>query len=161
MKIHVVWKPHQNQCLSHFMSKHMQKRICFEIWRLNDHKPCNALQLVYFFSTLTSFIISVTIVATTQLEPSRKQAHATNLCTRASAASERSGMSASRVALHLLVRRLSHPAVPSSPLYLRVGYCQYTFSLQPTLTSSLSGAKLILETTRGYCQRLVFYRFIA
>ena len=30
---------------------------------------------------------------------------------------------ASHVALCLLVRRVSHPAVPSSSLHLRVGYC--------------------------------------
>ena len=32
-------------------------------------------------------------------------------------------LSAFRVALHLLVRRLSHPAVPSFLLHLRVGHC--------------------------------------
>ena len=66
-------------------------------------------------------------------------------------------LSASGVALRLLVRRLSRPTVPSSLLYTFVLVTVNTQSLSNQHFPLLSlGAQLILETTRRYCWRLVF-----
>ena len=60
------------------------------------------------------------------------------------------------VALHRLVRRLSNLAVPGSPPLLRVGQCKCLLSLSHRLPILPFGARLLIETTRGYCWKLVF-----